>query len=217
MSFRRLSSLTILLFSLCTYAQSLSDFKIEKIEKQVKDFPLDSINLSSPIDYYLSRAQVRLSGKFKNWGKISSSMFDYSADVPDEFIDDDFRNYVLNETIDYVVSYRDSVATVVTNTDGEDILMLNNCWLENGRWVNRGQGMADDLNDAQVKIVRQLPEALYNLPRVDIINRIPADAGRGIARGFPHGNAQGPHTGHKRRNSPPKSFVGYVETPHISP
>lgn len=177
MSFRRLSSLTILLFSLCTYAQSLSDFKIEKIEKQVKDFPLDSINLSSPIDYYLSRAQVRLSGKFKNWGKISSSMFDYSADVPDEFIDDDFRNYVLNETINYVVSYRDSVATVVTHTDGEDILMLNNCWLENGRWVNRGQGMADDLNDAQDKIVRQLPEALYNLPRVDIINRIPADAG----------------------------------------
>ena len=158
-----------------SYAQSLSDYKIEQIQKQVKDFPLDSINLTSPLDYYLSRAQVRLSGKFKNWQIISSSMFDFSADVPDEIINDDLRNYVLNETIDYVITYRDSVATVVTHTEGEDLVMLNNCWLENGSWVNRGQSIADNYSEAKDKIIEQLPEALYNLPRVDIINDIPTD------------------------------------------
>ena len=175
MKLRSIFSLMVIMATIGGYAQSLTDFNVEKIEKQVRDYPLDSINLSSPLDYYLSRAQVRLSGKFKNWSDISSSMFDYSADVPDEIIDDAFRNYVLNETIDYIITYRDSVATVVTHTDGEDLVLLNNCWLENGRWVNRGQGLADNLIDAQGKIVEQLPEALYNLPRVDIINNIPTD------------------------------------------
>lgn len=150
----------LLLFALGSSAQALPDFKIEKIGRQVKEFQLDSINLSSPIDYYLSRTQVRLSGKYKNWGPISSSMFDYSADVPDEEIKDDFRNYILNETIDYIVTYRDSVASIVTHNEGDDLLLLNNCWLENGKWLNRGQGIADDWNEAQAILKTQLPEAL---------------------------------------------------------
>lgn len=174
--FRRIIySCFFLVFALESFAQSLSDFKIEKIDKQVREFQLDSINLTSPLDYYLSRVQVRLSGKFKNWQAISTSMFDYSADVPDEVIDDDLRNYMLNETIDFIVTYRDSVASVVTHTEGEDIILLNNCWLEGGKWVNRGQGLADNLNDAEEKLLTQLPENLYNLPRVAVINDMPKD------------------------------------------
>lgn len=167
--------LPIIITAVGGYAQSISDFKVEKIEQQVKDFRLDSINLSSPLNYYLSRAQVRLSGKFKNWQRISSTMFDYSADMPDEVLDDDFRNYILNEKIDFIVTYRDSVASIVTHSDGEDIVLLNNCWLENGKWVNRGQGVADDFSNAEDVLLKQLPEALYNLPRIDIINDLPDD------------------------------------------
>lgn len=170
-----LSFLILVSAYLRCFAQSLSDYKVEKIQKQVKNFPLDSINLTTPLNYYLSRAQVRLSGKFKNWQTISSTMFDYSANVPDEVIDEDFRNYILNETIDYIVTYRDSVATIATHTDGEDLVMLNNCWLENGRWVNRGQTMANNFSEAEYKIIEELPEALYNLPRVAIINNIPTN------------------------------------------
>lgn len=157
------------------YAQSPSDFKVEKIDKRVRDFQLDTINLSSPLDYYLSRAQVRLSGKFRNWRNISTSMFDYSADVPDEEVDDAMRDYILDENIDFIVTYRDSVASVVTHSEGEGIVLLNNCWLENGRWVNRGQGLADDFGDAEELLMKQLPEALYNLPRIAIINDLPDD------------------------------------------
>lgn len=172
---RVIISLCFLVLALGSYAQSLSDFKVEKIEKQVKDFRLDSINLSSPLNYYLSRAQVRLSGKFKNWQNISSTMFDFSADVPDEIVDEDFRNYILNEKIDFIVTYRDSVASVVSHSDGEDLVFLNNCWLENGKWVNRGQGMADDFSNAEEILLKQLPEALYNLPRIAVINDFPND------------------------------------------
>ncbi|MDE6416718.1 MAG: hypothetical protein K2K68_06820 [Duncaniella sp.] len=175
MILRYLFSLLIIITAAGGDAQSLSDFKVEKIEKQVSDFRLDSIDLSSPLNYYLSRAQVRLSGKFRNWQNISSSMFDYSANVPDEIITDDFRNYVLNEHIDYIVTYRDSVASIITHNEGEDIVMLNNCWLENGKWVNRGQGVADDLNKAEDALFIQLPEALYDLPRIAVINDLPGD------------------------------------------
>ena len=159
---RTIITLCSLVLALGSNAQSSSDFKFEKIDKQVKYFPLDSMNLSSPLDYYLSRAQVRLSGKYKNWQNISTSMFDFSANIPDEVIDDNFRNYVLNEKIDYIVTYRDSVASIVTHSDGEDIFLLNNCWLEDGRWVNRGQGLAESWDDAQEQLFKRLPEALYN-------------------------------------------------------
>lgn len=172
---RHLITLCFLVLALGSYAQSLSDFKIEKIDRQIKDFQLDSINLSSPLDYYLSRAQVRLTGKYKNWQNISTTMFDFSANIPDKIVDDNFRNYVLNEKIDYIVIYRDSVASVITHSDGEDFVLLNNCWLEGGKWVNRGQGIADNWNNAQEMLFEQLPEALYNLPRVAVINKQPKD------------------------------------------
>lgn len=172
---RHMFALCFLVFALGSLAQSLSDFKVEKIDKQVKDFPLDSMNLSSPLDYYLSRAQVRLTGKHRNWQDISTSMFDFSANIPDQVVDENFRNYVLNEKIDYIVTYRDSVASVVTHSDGEDYVLTNSCWLEDGRWVNRGQGIADNWDDAQKQLFEQLPEALYNLPRVAVINALPTD------------------------------------------
>lgn len=175
MAYRFISLLLLLLISWSgSYSQSLQDFKVEKIGKQVKDFQLDSINLSTPLNYYLSRAWVRLSGKGGYWNKISTSKF-YDENAPDEVVDEALRSYVLNEQIDYIVTYRDSVGCIVTHTDGEDLVLLNNCWLENGLWVNGGQGIADDTNDARDKLLEQLPMALYNLPRIDIINNVPDD------------------------------------------
>lgn len=175
MGMRILNSLILIAVSLGSQAQLLSDFRIEKIDRQVREFPLDSINLSSPMDYYLSRAQVRLNGKYNAWQSISTSMFDFSAKVPDEVVDDETRNNILNEKIDYIVTYRDSVASVVTHSDGQDFVLLNHCWLEDGKWVNRGQGIADDWNDAQEQLFEKLPEAFYDLPRVAVINKLPND------------------------------------------
>lgn len=175
MTLRTIVSLFLTAVATVGHAQLPSDFRVEKIDRQVREFRLDTIDLSSPTDYYLSRAQVRLSGKFKAWAPISTSMFDYSADVPDEVVDDRLRDYILGERIDYIVTYRDSVASVVTHNDGEDFVLLNYTWLENGRWVNRGQGLADDWADAQMKLSRQLPRTLYDMPRLAIINDLPTD------------------------------------------
>ncbi|MDE7410985.1 MAG: hypothetical protein K2M94_03000 [Paramuribaculum sp.] len=105
---------------------------------------------------------------------ISTSKF-YNDNRTDEAVDDDLRSYVLNEQIDDIIIYRDSVATIVTHTDGEGYFLLNNCWLEKGRWVNGGQCLAEDKNKAEDMIKAQLPMTLYNLPRIDIVNSVPDD------------------------------------------
>ncbi len=172
----RLISLFVIFFGswIGCYSQSFQDFKVEKIGKNINEFQLDSINLSSPLNYYLSRAWVRLSGKGENWNAISSSKL-YDSNAKDDVVDDELRSYILNEQIDCIVTYRDSVGCIVTHTDGEDFVLLNNCWIENGQWVNVGQDIADDTNEAQDKLLEQLPMALYNLPRIEIINNLPDD------------------------------------------
>ncbi len=155
-------------------AQIPDGFKVEKIGRQVSEYSLDSIKLSSPLDYYLSRAWVRLSGKGRYWNDISTSKF-YDENASDNVVDDHLRSYVLNEYIDYIVTYRDSVAVIVTHSDGEDFVLLNNCWVENGRWVNGGQGLADDYAAADAQVFEQLPNTLYNLPRIDVIKNVPDD------------------------------------------
>lgn len=158
-----------------SYAGHIENFAEQKIFWQVKDYSVDSINLSTPLDYYLSRAWVRLTGKQRLWSEISSSKFAFDKNAPDECISDDFRSYILNEHIDYIVTFRDSVASVITHNDGEDFLFLNFCWIENGSWVNGGQSIADDINDVSQKLMYQLPELYENMPRIAMINDIPKD------------------------------------------
>ena len=123
---RFISTLIFLIcFSSAVLAELPDGFKIVSIGKPVKEFQLDSIKLTSPLDFYLSRAWVRVSGKNRHWADISTSKFVNDSNAPDETVDDDFRNYVLNGTIDAIVSYCDSVAALVTHTDGEDLYLLN--------------------------------------------------------------------------------------------
>lgn len=159
--------------SLASLAGVRSDFAVDTISTQVGNFQLDSINLSSPLNYYLSRAWVRSTGKQRLWHDISTSKFNFDANAADEVVDSDMRSYIANETIDRIVVYRDSVAAIITHTEGEDLVFLNYCWIEHGRWVNGGQGMAASLEQAHETLLKQLPYHYANLPRIARIEAIP--------------------------------------------
>lgn len=159
--------------SLASLAGVRSDFAVDTISTQVGNFQLDSINLSSPLNYYLSRAWVRSTGKQRLWHDISTSKFNFDTNAADEVVDSDMRSYIANETIDRIVVYRDSVAVIITHTEGEDLVFLNYCWIEHGRWVNGGQGMADSLEQAHETLLTQLPYHHANLPRIARIEALP--------------------------------------------
>lgn len=161
----------LLTFVTKSQAKTSSEYKEESIGKKVKEFKPDSINLATPIDYYLSRAWVMLTGKEGLWNDISTSKFSFPQNDVD--VDENFRSYVLNENIDAIITYRDSVAAIVTHNDGEDLMLLNYCWIENGKWVNGGQGLAEDIGDAHSKLRFQLPAHYKNLPRIPIVKKLP--------------------------------------------
>lgn len=169
------SLIIAILTSLVSFAGHADDYVVRDISSRVSCHKLDSINLSTPLDYYISRAWVRATGKQKLWSDISSSKFSFDKTAPDKVVDDDFRSYVLNENIDYIITYRDSVAAIVTHSDGDDFVLLNYCWIEDGRWVNGGQGIADNLTQAQELLTQQLPVHYVNLPRIPMINTVPQD------------------------------------------
>lgn len=54
-------------------AQMPADFCTQKISRQVRYFTPDTINLSSPLDYYISRAWIVITGKERLWADISTS------------------------------------------------------------------------------------------------------------------------------------------------
>lgn len=159
---------------LCT-AQMPEGFRTEEVNRKTGDFQLDSIDLSSPMSYFLSRAWVCATGRARYWKDISTSKFSFASDAPDESVDSAYVNRVLGEQIDRVITYRDSAAAVVTHTEGEGFYLLNYCWLENGRWVNGGQGLAYDPDGAVNEAVAQLPVHLANLPRIAAIENLPQD------------------------------------------
>lgn len=171
-------NLSIFIASVLAFACSAGqaeDFRVRQLSSRVREFELDSIDHTSPLNYYLSRSWVSLSGRQRLWADISSSKFALDRNAPDEEVDDRLRDYILNERIECIVSYRDSAAAIVTRPDGEDFLLLNYCWVEDGRWVNGGQGMADDLDEAQKMLRVNLPQHYDNLPRIARIGNLPQD------------------------------------------
>lgn len=169
-------TLLLLLSQILICSAQLPDgFKTVPVNKKVKDFTPDSINLSSPLDYYLSRAWVRSTGKVRYWADISTSKFQFDPAAPDEQVSEDLRNYILDENIESIVSYRDTAAAILTHSEGDDFILLNFCWIEEGKWVNGGQWMAMDSAEAESILRTQLPVNYENLPRIARIKSMPED------------------------------------------
>lgn len=154
---------------------SCSDIKIERVDKSIRELGVDSINLSSPLNFYRSRAWVRLTGKNRYWASISSVKFGNDSNAPDEEVSVDVKDYVFNDKIDFIAIYRDSVASIITQ-DSPNFYLITNCWIENGRWVNGGQTFAQGKTEMEEKIIAELENNYANLLRIPLIANTPVSA-----------------------------------------
>lgn len=152
-----------------------NNFRIEKIGKSIAELGADSVGLQSPIDYFRTRAWVCINGKQGRWADITTSKFETDASLPDEAVDSATVARILSEHVAGIVTYRDSVAAIISR-DAYDNTLLSYCWIENGRWVNGGQGLADDEDNAVEVLHRHLPVHYANLPRITQIATVPTDA-----------------------------------------
>ena len=149
-------------------------FKTEQIDRCVSEYNHVGIDQSSPMKYYLSRAYILSEGKWGQLAKMSTAKFEMDTSVADKPMNEKARQRFLNEKIAKIITYKDSVAVIVTETSSGR-LMLNHTWIENGKWVNGGQGMAENMEDADKQLKEWMPKLCRNIPRIEEVSSLPTD------------------------------------------
>lgn len=149
-------------------------FTVTEIDKTAAELSPDSVAPTSPTDYYRLRSWVGLNGRNGMWSKITTKRYGLDPNQPDVKVDSARAARLLAEKVVRVVTYRDSAAAVIVR-DSPDYYLLDWTWIEDGRWVNGGQGMASDTDALNAQIIRSLPHFLATVPRINQIHTLPAD------------------------------------------
>lgn len=148
------------------------------INKSVRELAFDSIDLSSPLNSFLSRSYVMRSGKKGLWHDISTVAFSerLPADAPEVEVSDEQREKYLDTDILEIITYKDSVAMVINRSE-PDWVGIYCTVLENGKWVNNGDDLSTGQDGRIEKLIGRMPKVLAEIPRRERINITP-DVGK---------------------------------------
>lgn len=157
---RRLFFLS-LISSLTLSVSAQAEFQTINVSKSVRDYNL-KVDLSTPLDSYLSMQYIVTTGKQSLWGAISSFKHRYvmpKADAQNRQVSARQREAELHYSVSKIITYRDSVAAVLAfnNSEEDPFYIIYWCALEDGKWVNYGQDMTDDLESARSKVNQNAP------------------------------------------------------------
>ena len=144
-----------------------------KIDRRVSDYAFKGIDQSSPLSYYLSRAYVMSEGKMGLMAKMSTIKFELDTCEVDVAVDSAKKQRILDEKIVKIVIYKDTVAAIVTEYG--DWQIFSYTWIENGKWVNGGQGLAENMEDTDRQLKENMPNIYRDLPRIKAISTLPSD------------------------------------------
>ncbi len=170
-----LAAIAICALNLFAKIDKPSDYSVEYINKDVREIaPAYNTKPGTPLEYYRMKTWVRLNGKESLWRKISTKRFDFNKEEADIEVDSVKKESILNERLISIISYRDSAAAIITALS-PDFLIFNYSWIEDGRWVNGGEGMGFSLKEAEDNIRGNLPQLLKNIPRIEAICQTPQD------------------------------------------
>ena len=165
--------LVLVTLNLSVICKANDGWETKKIDRRVSDYAFNGIDQSSPLNYYLSRAYVLSEGKMGQMAKMSTAKFELDTCATDEVVDAAKRQRILDEKIVKIVIYKDSVAAIVTEYG--DWLLFSYAWIENGKWVNGGQGMAENMEETDRQLQNNMPILYRDLPRIKAIMTLPTD------------------------------------------
>ena len=165
--------LLLALLSAATFV-SAQPFIQKQINRRVSDYNHVGIDQSSPLSYYLSRAYIMAEGKMGLMAKMSTVKFELDTCEVDVVVDSAKKQRILDEKIIKIVIYKDSVAAIVTEYS-ENWQIFSYTWIENGKWVNGGQGMAEGMESTDRQIKENLPILYHDLPRIKEITTLPTN------------------------------------------
>jgi len=167
----------IFLFGINIKAQQISnDYKTFEINKTVKDFP-DEFNLSLPLKSFIYFKYLKSQGKQGLYRSVNSYKiqgFFPKENAPDITIDDAKKESLLNTKINEIIICRDSVAGIISDFQSP-MQVITYLTLEDGKWLNAGEGLGDDLNDARSIFKENAYVHLGNIHQITILKNVSTD------------------------------------------
>jgi hypothetical protein len=171
-------ALTVLLLTVLIACQRKvnSDFKTIQVNKKIKDFP-NAIDLTSPLKAEISIDYLIITGRDSYWYKVNSERlkpFYSDTTVADSQVPENLKNRYLNSKIREIITYRDSVAWVISEENDSSFLLrwLN---LEHNKWVNDGEDGRKSIEAIHQLISQNAEKALKKLRKVYAFSSLPKD------------------------------------------
>lgn len=169
-----LSAVSVLIAQLSYSQEWPAGFSETQIDKTVSEFHWTAPDQSSALDLFLTFQNAQAEGKNGLIASISTIKFQLDPNAEDKPVSSNYKNQLLEERILKQVTYRDSVAAVVTK-NAMDWYLFTYTWIEKGKWVNGGQGMAFAESEVDSLLTLYLPERYRDLDRIEAIAAVPSD------------------------------------------
>lgn len=167
----------IILFGINLNAQQINhDFKLSKINKTVKEFP-DEFDLGSPLNSFVSFKYLKSQGKQGLYRSINSYKikgFFPKENTSDVKVEDNKKESLLNTRINEIIIYKDSVAGIFTDYQAP-MQIITYLTLEDGNWLNAGEGLGDNLEDSRLKFQEKANVFLENIHQIAKLKNVSKD------------------------------------------
>jgi hypothetical protein len=159
-----------------------NDFKTIEINKIVREYP-DKFDLSSPLNSYLCFKYLLSQGKqglYRSANSYKIQSFFPKENAPGAIIKEEKREAILNIKINEIIIYKDSVAGVLTDPPAKSGIPLSMQVIaflrfEDGKWLNAGEGLGDDMNDARSKFKENAPKHLETIHQIYKLKNVSKD------------------------------------------
>jgi len=133
--------------------QISSDFKTITVNKKVREFS-DQFDLRSPLRSFITLKYISLNGKnrlLKSVNSVKNRAILPDSMAEDSQVPDDVKIRYLEVMIDEVITYKDSVAFVISEDADEEqqfYYSIRSFYLEAGHWMTSGESTARNIEDA---------------------------------------------------------------------
>lgn len=142
--------LLVFIFSISSNAQNAEkDFVLNEINKKIHEFP-NQFDLSSPLNSFLTFKYLQSDGKQGLYQSVNTYRFNgvfAKPNSPNIEVTNEKKEKLLNTKIRSVIIYKDSIAGVITDYS-EPMCIITYLSLEDGKWLNAGEDLGNDLDDA---------------------------------------------------------------------
>lgn len=162
---------------MCGLPARAQEIRIDSIDKPVSALS-GAGNLHTPLDAFLTINDLMIRGEESRWRAISSkSVWERlpGPDAPDKIIPENQQEALRRKTIFEVVTYRDSLATVVTDFGSSSMVELRFLLFERGAWRNFGGDLQMNLESARRKFTEWAADELLDMRARDQLTTLRSD------------------------------------------